>query len=75
MNRVILIGYLGKDAEVKTARNNGFTVLSLATSRRWKDRETGQFESRTTWHRCIVWGKLGALCRQPAEGITCTNRG
>ena len=58
-NRVSLIGFLGKDAETKTTRNNArFTVLSLATKRSWKDRETGERQSQTTWHRCIVWGKL-----------------
>ena len=67
MNRVILIGFLGKDAEVKTTRQNAaFTVLSLATSRRWKNRETGDYQSQTTWHRCIAWGKLGAF----AAGLT-----
>ncbi|PWT96938.1 MAG: single-stranded DNA-binding protein [Terriglobia bacterium] len=67
MNRVILIGFLGKDAEVKTTRQNAaFTVLSLATSRRWKNRDTGEYQSQTTWHRCIVWGKLGNF----AAGLT-----
>ena len=67
MNRVILIGYLGKDAEIKTTRNNAaFAVLSLATSRRWKNRDTGEYESQTTWHRCIAWGKLGTF----AAGLT-----
>jgi single-strand DNA-binding protein len=69
MNRVILIGFLGKDAEVKTTRNNAaFTVLSLATSRRWKNRETGEYESETTWHRCIAWGKLGTFAAGLAKG-------
>jgi single-strand DNA-binding protein len=58
-NRATLIGFLGKDAEVKTTKNqNSFTVLSLATKRSWKNRETGERQSQTTWHRCIVWGKL-----------------
>jgi single-strand DNA-binding protein len=58
-NRVSLIGFLGKDAEVKTTRNNArFTVLSLATKRSWKDRETGEWQSKSTWHRIICWGRL-----------------
>ena len=58
-NRVSLIGFLGKDAEVKTTRNNTrFTVLSLATKRNWKDRETGEWQSKSTWHRIICWGRL-----------------
>ena len=67
-NRVSLIGYLGKDAETKTTRNNArFTVLSVATKRNWKDRETGDWQSKTTWHRVICWGRLvdyaGALTK------------
>jgi single-strand DNA-binding protein len=59
-NRVSLTGFLGKDAEIKTTRNNAsFTVLSLATKRSWKDRETEAWKSETTWHRVIAWGKLG----------------
>jgi single-strand DNA-binding protein len=58
-NRVSLIGYLGKDAETKTTRNNArFTVLSVATKRNRKDRETGEWQSKTTWHRVICWGRL-----------------
>jgi single-strand DNA-binding protein len=58
-NRVSLIGFLGKDAEVKTTRNNArFTVLSLATKRSWKVRETGEWQSKSTWHRIICWGRL-----------------
>jgi single-strand DNA-binding protein len=69
MNRVILIGFLGKNAAVKTTRNNAaFTVLSLATSRRWKDRETGEYRSETTWHRCIAWGKLGEFAASLSKG-------
>jgi single-strand DNA-binding protein len=68
-NRVTLIGFLGKDAEVKTTRSNtSFTVLSLATKRSWKDRETGERQSETTWHRCIVWGKLGQFAATLTKG-------
>jgi single-strand DNA-binding protein len=58
-NRVSLIGFLGKDAETKSTRNNArFTVLSLATKRSWKDRQTGEWQSKSTWHRIICWGRL-----------------
>jgi len=68
-NRATLIGFLGKDAEVKTTRNNvSFTVLSLATKRSWKDRESGDYMSETTWHRCIVWGKLGEFAATLTKG-------
>jgi single-strand DNA-binding protein len=68
-NRATLIGFLGKDAEVKSTRNNAsFTVLSLATKRSWKDRETGERKSQTTWHRCIVWGKLADFAATLTKG-------
>ena len=68
-NRASLIGFLGKDAEVKTTRDNAsFTVLSLATKRSWKDRESGERQFQTTWHRCIVWGKLGEYAATLTKG-------
>jgi single-strand DNA-binding protein len=68
-NRVSLTGFLGKDAETKTTRNNAsFTVLSLATKRSWKDRETGERQSQTTWHRIIAWGKLGEYAANLIKG-------
>ena len=69
-NRATLIGFLGKDAEVKTTRNDvSFTVLSLATKRSWKDRDSGEYKSETTWHRCIVWGKLGEFAATLTKGV------
>lgn len=69
MNRAILIGYLGKDAEVRsTGNNSSFTVLSLATKRSWRDRESGDYRSQTTWHRCVVWGKLGTYAATLTKG-------
>ena len=68
-NRVSLTGFLGKDAEVKTTRSNAsFTVLSLATKRSWKDRETEEWKSETTWHRIIAWGKLGEYAANLTKG-------
>ena len=68
-NRVSLTGFLGKDAEVKTTRNNAsFTVLSLATKRSWKDRATGERQSETTWHRIISWGRLGEYAANLTKG-------
>ena len=68
-NRATLIGFLGKDAEIRTTKNETpFTVLSLATKRSWKDRETGERQSQTTWHRCIAWGKLGDYAATLTKG-------
>lgn len=58
-NRAPLTGYIGKDAILRTTRNQTpFTVLSLATHRSWKLRNSGERQSVTTWHRCVVFGKL-----------------
>ena len=40
------------------------TTLSVATSESWKDKQTGQAQERTEWHRIVVWGKLAELCNQ-----------
>ncbi len=60
LNTVILTGYLGGDATSRTARPNSseastFVTLSLATKRTWKDRESGERQSLTTWHRCVIF--------------------
>ena len=62
VNKVIVIGRLGADPEVKTV-SGGNTVarLSVATSENWTDRE-GKKQERTEWHRVVVWGKLAELC-------------
>ncbi len=68
-NRVSLIGFLGRDAEMKSTRRNAtFVILSLATKRSWKDRTTGERFAETTWHRCIVWGKLGDFAATLTKG-------
>lgn len=62
VNKVIVIGRLGADPEVKTVAG-GQTVarLSVATSENWTDKQ-GQKQERTEWHRVVVWGKLAELC-------------
>ncbi len=68
-NNVNLIGYLGSDAESSSTRNDStLTVLSLATKRTWKNRETGDRESRTTWHRCVVFGKTAEYAATLTKG-------
>jgi len=55
INRVILIGYLGADPDIRAFPNGDrFAILSLATSRRWKDRLTGEQREITDWHRIIL---------------------
>jgi single-strand DNA-binding protein len=61
INKVIIVGRLGTDPEVKSV-GSGQTVarLSVATSENWTDKN-GQKQERTEWHRIVVWGKLGEL--------------
>ena len=56
VNKVTLLGNLGKDAETKfTPSGVARTTFTLATSRRWKDKQTGEFKEETDWHRCVLW--------------------
>jgi single-strand DNA-binding protein len=62
VNKVILVGRLGQNPEVRSTPN-GQTVanFSIATSRMWTDK-TGQKQEKTTWHRIVVWGKTAENC-------------
>ena len=65
INKVILIGNLGKDPEMKILPNGGAVVnLSLATSESWKDKQTGEKKDRTEWHRVVFYNKLAEICNQ-----------
>lgn len=56
VNKVILVGRLGKDAETKfTPSGVARTNFSVATSRRWKDQQTGEWKEETDWHNIILW--------------------
>ena len=62
MNKVILVGNLGQDPEVKyTAGGAAVTTLSLATSESWKDKDTGSDQERTEWHRVVLWRRLAEI--------------
>ncbi len=65
VNKVILVGSLGKDPEVKHLPNgNAVANISLATTESWKDRNTGQKQEKTEWHRIVVFGKLAEIAGQ-----------
>ena len=56
VNKVILLGHLGKDAETKfTPSGVAKTSFTLATNRRWKDQQTGEWKEETDWHNCVIW--------------------
>ena len=58
INKVILVGNLGRDPEVRTTQDGGKIVnLSLATSERWKDRNSGEQRERTEWHRVVIFNE------------------
>ena len=62
VNKCILIGSLGRDAEVKyTAGGSAVTTISIATSESWKDKQTGQQQEKTEWHRVILFGRLAEV--------------
>ena len=62
INKVILVGNLGQDPEVKyTAGGTAVTTLSIATSDSWKDKETGEDRERTEWHRVVLWRRLAEI--------------
>ena len=65
INKVILIGNLGNDPEVRYMPNgNAVANLSIATSESWKDRQTGEQQERTEWHRVVIFGKLAEVAGQ-----------
>jgi len=56
VNKVILVGHLGKDAETKfTPSGAARTVFSVATNRRWKDQQTGEWKEETDWTNVVLW--------------------
>ncbi len=64
VNKVILIGNLGKDPELRyTPGGQPVATFSLATTERWNDKN-GQRQDRTEWHNIVVWGKLAELVNQ-----------
>ena len=56
VNKVILLGHLGKDAETKfTPSGVARSSFTLATNRRWKDQQSGEWKEDTDWHNCVLW--------------------
>jgi single-strand DNA-binding protein len=58
VNKVILVGHLGRDPEVRQTQANQKVVhLSVATGERWKDRQSGEARERTEWHRVVIFNE------------------
>ncbi|RUF39976.1 single-stranded DNA-binding protein [Pseudomonas aeruginosa] len=65
VNKVILVGNVGGDPETRYMPNgNAVTNITLATSESWKDKQTGQQQERTEWHRVVFFGKLAEIVGQ-----------
>ena len=65
VNKVIIIGNIGQDPEVKHMPSGGaVTNVSIATSESWKDKTTGQPQERTEWHRVVFFNRLGEIAGQ-----------
>jgi single-strand DNA-binding protein len=62
INKVILIGYLGQDPEIRsTPGGTTVTKISIATSEGWRDKQSGELKERTEWHNIVLWDKLGEI--------------
>ncbi|MEQ5391773.1 MULTISPECIES: single-stranded DNA-binding protein SSB1 [Proteus] len=62
VNKVILIGNLGQDPEIRYMPSGGAVAnLTLATSESWRDKQTGETKEKTEWHRVVIFGKLAEI--------------
>lgn len=65
VNKVILIGNLGKDPEIRTMSNGSKVAnLSLATSESWRDKSTGERKEKSEWHRVVIFGSLADIAEK-----------
>ena len=65
VNKVILIGRLGRDPEMKyTGSGTPFCRFSIATDEGWTDKTSGEKQERTEWHNIVVWNRLAEICNE-----------
>jgi single-strand DNA-binding protein len=64
INKVILIGTVGRDPEVRSIATGSLTNIVLATSEVWKDKQTGQANEQTEWHRVVLYGRLAEIAAE-----------
>lgn len=65
VNKVILVGNLGQDPEVRYLPNGGAVAsITLATSESWRDKATGEMKEQTEWHRVVLFGKLAEVASE-----------
>lgn len=64
LNKVQVIGRLGKEPETKQLQNGSVCNFSVATSEKWLDKASGERKEKTEWHNITVYGKLAEICSQ-----------
>ena len=65
LNKVMLIGNLGKDPEIRhTATGTAVATFSIATSERFRNKQTNEWEKKTEWHNIVLWDKQATLAGQ-----------
>lgn len=65
LNRAQLIGRLGKDVEIRyTSSGTAVASMTIATSEKFKNKQSGEWEEKTEWHRVTLWGKLAEIAGQ-----------
>jgi single-strand DNA-binding protein len=65
LNKVMLIGRLGRDPEIRYSQDGRAVVnFSMATSQQWSDKDSGERKERTDWHRVVIFGRLAEICSQ-----------
>jgi len=65
VNKAIIVGTLGQDPEIRYTANGGAVAnISVATNETWKDKQTGEAQERTEWHRIVMFGKLAEIAQQ-----------
>ena len=75
-NEVTLIGFVGGDAKQKETKNHSrYAVVNMATNESWKDKQTGEWTKRSTWHRLVGYGTTGESMMNLAKGAFVQVRG
>ena len=74
LNEIKLIGFVGQDAELKSSQNSKELVrFDVATKASWKNRDSGEYDSRTEWHRIVVWSNLTKFAQTLKKASTSTS--
>ena len=65
INKAIIVGNLGRDPEVRyTANGSAVANVTVATSESWKDKQSGERQERTEWHRVVFFGRLAEIAEE-----------